>query len=320
MPNADTTSIYSSSSGGSTNTPSGAPYTGDEVSIKSTANIPSTIADPSPRLQISTNISSTSEQPGGISAPDAGAMTSNSNTVMSANESARSFNPTYRNIILDDTPVSPKATIFSPRFLGQSQPSPLSTNFPPAPVRTQPSQPAQVKPTVTQSPAPLFFRSQPPQQPPKQPFLTIQDIQDVSPLSSFSYASNDSDSSAAPNNANSQIDPNFLFGSTSGPSSSNFDRNPTTMSDSRRPSYASQMTASSVGSTCKRYESADDISLCSSSPTNQSTNYISETNEDHSSHTTRSNSTAPTSFLTSTRSNSRVNPIVFPQPVSVLTD
>lgn len=95
-------------------------------------------------------------------------------------------------------------------------------------------------------------------------------------------------------------DPNFT-------SSPTYDRQ--LPPDSRRPSYASQVTNSSVSSNTKRYDS-DDASMLSTSPPNYS--YL---EGDHSSLTTRSNSTAAASSSTAS---SRMNPIVFPQPVSIL--
>lgn len=198
-------------------------------------------------------------------------------------EASRSFK-------LDDTPISPKASYFSPRFIAQpEQPDkdqavvskPLSTVIEPPPplsrgaseVKSQPPN-IQAQPVETEEP--------------QKPFLTIQDLQDDYPFSSFSG------SGTSPTRG-------------SNPSQFEMDRLQT---DLRRPSYASQFTTSSYGS--RRQGSQDDSSHHSTSPTTRTAAFgpLADTEEP-------TTGTPPTSIVT--RFNSRVNPIVFPEHVGPST-
>lgn len=114
-----------------------------------------------------------------------------------------------------------------------------------------------------------------------QRLLTIQDLHDVSPLTTLP----------------TETDPS----STLSPSANNSNNN--SFNESRRPSYASQVTNSSIGS-------AGNSSIYSTSPT----------------HNTSSQPAASTSTLEidpaagdarTSRANSRINPVVFPQPDDV---
>lgn len=126
----------------------------------------------------------------------------------------------------------------------------------------------------------------------KQQFLSIQDLQEPS----RPVAPNAHDPSRT-----GQPDPNILFYTQ--PSPSSYDRQPA--NSSRRPSYASQFTSSSMGSSRRR--ESEDGSYMSSSPAGD--------DKLSSNVTSRANSAATISTTTSNRA--RINPISFPQPVSI---
>lgn len=178
-----------------------------------------------------------------------------------------------RSLPSDDSSLSPKAVFSSQSFSRSPDPSPSQ--------QTQ----GYRNPSKTANVA-------------KSQFLTIQDLQEVSPLTPFSLAMPDT----AINPKTTPTDPNFIFHTQ--PSPSSYDRQP--LSNSRRPSYASQMTTSSIDSSRSRRIESDDVSFRSSSPAGDE--------EAASNATSRANSTA-TATISSSRSSSRVHPMVFPQPV-----
>lgn len=292
-PNADIASIYSSShsndSSTSTNTNNHAPTTGDGNSIKSISTQPPALPDATNRIQYSSHsfASSLSERAlasdAGSSAASSTAVTypnakthmKNQNIATSAGStSSSSTQPPY-----SDDPVSPR----DPMFNSSKTLDPVST-FGNSLFSRSVAQPKAFKS------APGTPRSQPSTQ---QQFLTINDLQDMNSCSSPSMTSDVSASGFA--------DDMLEQGSPS-----SFDRLPP--ADSRRPSYASQLTNSSMGSGGKRLESVDYGSLESSSPKAQF-----YTDEAFPNASIRSNSTTA-----APPSNSRsINPIVFPQPVSL---
>lgn len=177
------------------------------------------------------------------------------------------------NFTLDDTPISPRASLFSPKFMvtadnSTNQYQKGTTTYTDAgPVKSRP----QVSKPVRETPA----QTSPLSQAKPQTFLTIQDLQDVSPLSSFSGPS----PSSSPGTREAQ---NYV----------------SQTAELRRPSYASQLTISSTGS--KQIDNDNDhASMHSASPTNSNT------------HLPEEGPHAGTSVAG--RSNSKVNPIVFPQ-------
>lgn len=289
-PNADIASIYSSShsndSSTSTSTNNLAPTTGEANSIKSISANPPTLPDATNRIQYSSHsfASSLSER---VLASDAGSSAASSTAVTYPNTKTHMKNQNIATSAglnsssstqtpYSDDSVSPR----DPMFNSSKTLDPVSTFgnslFSRSVAHSKPFQSAPGTP-----------RSQPST---TQQFLTIHDLQDMNSCSSPSMPSDHST-------------PGFADDILEHGSPSSFDRLPP--SDSRRPSYASQLTNSSIGSGSKRLESVD-YGVESSSPKVQ---YY--TDEACPNASIRSNSTA------AAPSDSRsINPIVFPQPVS----
>lgn len=176
---------------------------------------------------------------------------------------------------LVDTPISPKASLFSPMFMvasdnkGNEYQKGTTTYTDAGPVKARPAPAPQPTPP---RPQPQFKEPQVPDKP--QTFLTIQDLQDVSPLTSFS----------APSPSPTSHDPEASLSAGN--------------ADFRRPSYASQVTNSSSGSRRQDYENT---SMHSTSPT---TSHGQQPEEEY-----------RTGTSVATRGSNRINPIVFPQQV-----
>ena len=334
MPDSETASIYSSKSSHSlTNIPSIPPSSIPGDTINPTAYSSSTNQDVN---RLPHEVTSSKLTRADFNAPSAmgnypgQASTTvelTTNSAVPGDETFPSHFPS-RQFVLDDIDISPKPTLFSPQFMVMAQkesrpqnspthtaPNPSSIPRPPEPLQQQQQQ-SQLQAVDYKPPTanpPVSTPSQVKIDEPKQTFLTIQDLQDVSPLSSFSGPSlSSAEADLRANSLNTGFNPSSLestYANARNPSTAILDRQPSHI-DFRRPSYASMITNSSIGSGSRWQEFMEDSgSLHSTSPTSNGTgfNHFTDTEE-------QDGSSTPLTSIT-TRSNSRINPMVFPQPV-----